>query len=209
MGRGLVSLALLATLFAACRAEIPNPTGSCSAPNDGGRAYYHVPGDDDTWLPDCQNPLRREYWRVFAVSAASAYTIPRIDGEPRLQRPCMDATDPIAPLVERYGLCASASNEAEVNRVNAMAPVDALALTHFLHTQLRFTAAEGSSLVEPWAIPSDFLDVCQRAGSISGELLDNCDRIRKGWDLGYMLSPAGATELAAGLNELYGIPPIP
>ena len=122
----------------------------------------------------------------------------------------MDAADPMATLVDRYGLCASASSEAEVRRVNDMAPVDALALTHFLHAQLRFTVPAGSAAVHPWPIPTDFLDVCQqRSGSISGELIDDCDRIRKGWDTGYVLSPAGAAELAAGLNDLYGIPPLP
>jgi hypothetical protein len=204
------ALILAAAFVASCRAEIANPTGSCEAPNDGFRFAYHAPGDDSTWLPDCQNPLQREYWRVFAVSAASAYTIPRLDGEPRLQPACTDAAHPMAALVSLYGLCASATNEAEVRRVNDMAPVDALALTHFLHGELRFTVPSGGVAVDPWPIPSDVLDVCsQRSGAVSSELNDNCDRIRKGFDTGYMLSETSAVELAVGLNSLYGIAPSP
>jgi hypothetical protein len=206
-------MAALAMLAASCGEEIANPTGSCTAPGDGGRAGYHAPGDS-TWLPDCQNPLRREYWRVFAVTAASAYTIPRIDGEPRLQPACADATHALASLVQRYGLCASAMSQEEVQRVNDMAPIDALTLTHFLHGQLRFTTVDTVLGIDPWPIPSDIIDACGlQPGANSAELTTLCERVRAGlqggFETAYGYPGPGGVELVARLNELYGIPPIP
>jgi hypothetical protein len=206
--RWLVPLAMLA---ASCGEDIPNPTGSCVAPNDGARAGYHAP-NGDTWLPDCENVLQREYWRVFAVSATSAYTIPRLDGEPRLQPACTDAAHALAVLADRYGLCASAMTTAEVDQVNDMAPVDALAITHFLHAQLRFSVADTVLGIDPFPIPSDILDACAlHAQTTSADLKAMCDRerdrIQSGNDMGFTYTGPGAVELVARLNELYGIPP--
>lgn len=203
-------MAVAAVAYAtACRPDIPNPTGSCEAPNDGGRAGYHAPGDS-TWLPDCQNPLRREYWRVFATTQTSAYTIPRLDGEPRLQPACADAADALAPLVARYGLCASAMTQEQVTRINDMAPVDALTLTHFLHGQLVFTAGVNVLGIDPFPMPSDIIDACAlHPIDNSAYLTAICDRERdrlaSGIDIGFTYQGPGAVELAAALNALYGI----
>jgi len=210
---GVRWLTALAMLAASCGAEIANPTGSCEASGDGARAGYHSAGDS-TWLPDCQNALRREYWRVFAVSAASAYTIPRLDGEPRLQPPCVDASHPLARLVDQYGLCAAATNEEEVSRVNDIAPIDALTLTHFLHLQLRFTATDGGLGIDPFPIPADILDACGLHPDInSADLSALCererDRLQSGIDIAFSYTGPGAPELVARLNELYGIAPAP
>lgn len=210
---GVRWLTAAAMLAASCGAEIANPTGSCEASGDGARAGYHAPGES-TWLPDCQNSLLREYWRVFAVSAASSYTIPRLDGEPRLQPACVDASHTMAPLVARYGLCAAAMNDEEVRRVNDMAPIDALTLTHFLHLQLRFTTTDNGLGIDPFPIPADILDACAlHAGSNSADLSALCererDRLQSGIGIGFSYTGPGATELAAHLNELYGIAPAP
>ena len=222
MGRKIAGMGgrqLLAALFPAialvacgCRPDILNPSGSCTAPSGGGRAGYHVPGDDDVWLPDCANPLRREYWRVFAMSQTVAYTIPRMDGEPRLQPACADHTHPMAILVGRYGLCASATNQMEVTRVNNMAPVDALALTHFLHGQLVFHTTTAGLGIDPYPIPADVLDACGLHPSTnSPDLTTICtrerNRLQSGNDIGLAYTGAGGPELVDRLNELYGIAP--
>ncbi|HEY8947171.1 MAG TPA: hypothetical protein VIM73_23165, partial [Polyangiaceae bacterium] len=82
---------------------IRNPTGDCEAPDDGSRPGFHF-SSDSTWLPDCENPLDREYWRVFARSASSAAIVPRPDGAPELREPCTTEHE-LSPLVRKYGLC--------------------------------------------------------------------------------------------------------
>src|SRR5688572_18848786 len=114
-GRSLPLLAI-AVVTLSCEPEIANPSGSCRAPNSGARAGYHAPSGDQ-WLPDCQNPLRREYWRVFATSPTAAYTIPRLDGHPALQPACTDAQHQLAGVVRRYGLCSPATSTEDVERI--------------------------------------------------------------------------------------------
>lgn len=203
-------LAAVGLLVVGCGPSIPNPTGSCEAPDDGSRAGYHSPGGD-TWLPDCQNPLRLEYWRVFASAADSAYTMPRLDGERRLAPACADPGHAVAALVQQYGLCAAATTTAEVERVNHMAPADALALTHFLHQQLRFVIADGTTPgIDPYPFPTDVLAACGlHVAANSAELNVICDRerdrLRSGIEPLYFYDGPGAVELVARLNELYGI----
>ena len=55
-----------------------NPTGDCSK-GSGGRPGYHSPGGS-TYLPDCSEPGRREYFRAFLAEGGGAYLIPRPDG---------------------------------------------------------------------------------------------------------------------------------
>lgn len=204
--RRLVAALILAC---ACDSAPSNPSGSCTASGSGARAGYHAPGDSQ-WMPDCQNPLRREYWRVFLNSARSAYTIPRLDGEPALQPACRDAGHALAPLVQRYGLCAAAENAQQVARVNDLAPADALALTHFLHQGLRFVAGGQGVGIVPFPIPSDIIDACALHPAMnSAALADICareaDRLRNGFDIALTYQGPGGVELAARLDELYGI----
>ena len=67
------------------QSDINNPTGMCGTRSDGARAGYHAPAENDIWVPDCQNPLAREYWRVFSQDGGTGYVIPRPDGTPELQ----------------------------------------------------------------------------------------------------------------------------
>ena len=189
-------------------ATIENPSGACGTRTDGGRAGYHAPGND-VWLPDCHAPLRREYFRVFASSSTSAYTIPRIDGQPLLQAPCTDSGHALRPLVDKYGVCQAAGSVEQVEIVNHMIPGDALALTHYLHTVLRFTAP-GEASIEPYPLPSDIIDACElSARTNSPELEAMCarerDRLASGSGIGFSYTGPAATQLAARLNELYGI----
>src|SRR5262249_5553806 len=121
---------------------IDNPTGDCSG-EAGARPGYSIPERGTIWLPDCKNPLKREYWRVYAVTPHSAYVLPRPDGAYQLDGVCNPDAAPLRPLVARYGLCRAATTPEDVDVVNDMKPTDALKITHFLHTQLVFEPTEG------------------------------------------------------------------
>lgn len=86
-----------------CRqVTITNSSGTCGTRSAGVRAGYHVPDDDDVWVPDCQNSLDREYWRVYSKDGVTGYVIPRPDGAPQLAIPCADSQHDLHPLVVRY-----------------------------------------------------------------------------------------------------------
>ncbi|HEY0603483.1 MAG TPA: hypothetical protein VGD58_11260 [Herpetosiphonaceae bacterium] len=181
----------------------------CPVPDDGSRAGYHS-AEGSTWLTDCENPLRREYWRVFLGADQRASIMPRPDGAPELQPVCTGVDHPLRSLVDRYGLCAQAANEAQVTRVNAMLPGDALQITHFLHTQLRFRATQEGLGITPYPIPSDILDACALHPEANSAALNAiCERerarIESGDAVGFIYTGPGAAQLVERLNELYGI----
>jgi hypothetical protein len=105
---------VVASLLMAGCSDIQNPSGSCGTREGGGRPGYHSPGGS-TWVPDCQNELLREYWRVFSDEGTSAYMIPRPDGAAEIQPVCADASHELRPLVDRYGLCVAAGGIDQVN----------------------------------------------------------------------------------------------
>jgi hypothetical protein len=169
------------------------------------------------WLPDCNNTLQREYWRVFAKGTTSAYIIPRPDGAPELRMSVCGAPEhPMRALVDRYSLCESATSAAAVDRVNDMDPADALALVHYLHTQLLFTTTV-NPVMDPTPPPTlatapfgdDVLAACAlrpAENSVPLEALceDERQALKSGLEIGRDYD-AVATELAPLLNELYGV----
>jgi hypothetical protein len=184
-----------------------NPTGNCVAPNDGSRPGYNAAGDLK-WLPDCQAFLKREYWRVYAASASQAAIVPRPDGTPGLAAPCADKSHALAAIVEKYGLCQSATTEAQVTTINNMSYGDAFAIARYLQSQLVFFSA-GDELSPP-PIPSDILDACAlhkdlNSAAFASICQREADRLMSGIDIGFSYNGPGAVELAARLNELYGI----
>jgi hypothetical protein len=187
--------------------SITNPTGSCKAPDNGGRRGYHAPDTGDVWLRDCKLPLKREYWRVFAVSEASAYIVPRPDGAPQVAEVCADSEHDLHALVEQYALCEPAT-DASVDLVNDMAPADALALTRYLHTRLVFEVVPGG--IAPYPLPTDIIDACAlEPDQNSAAFVELCEReqarLDSGHDIGFSYEGPGAAELAERLNDLYGI----
>jgi hypothetical protein len=212
---GRLMASLFAIAFAAVagcdQPSITNPSGTCGTRSGGGRAGYQVPGDDDQWIPDCQNPLHREYWRVFSQDGQTGYVIPRPDGAPELQSPCDDPRHDLHPVVDRYELCAGADSAEKVEIINHVELSDALRVTHFLHTQLKFAVTEDALGIRPFPIPADIVDACVAGERVnSAELEAICqrerDRIRSGIDIGFAYTGVGAQELVMRLNELYGIP---
>lgn len=193
---------------AGSKVKVENPTGDCVAFDSGARPGYHAPGDT-TWLPDCENPLRREYWRVFATTPETAYIMPRPDGDPGLEAACTNEEHPLYTVVQYYALCQPASSAEAVARINSIYPKDALAVTHELHSRLRFVANEAG--IAPSPIPSDILDACAlHSNDDEPELAAICereaDRLGSGNDIGFAYEGPGAVALAKRLNELYGIP---
>jgi hypothetical protein len=190
-------------------AAIDNPTGDCAAPDSGARQGYHQPDDGDVWLRDCELNLNRELWRVFAQSPSRAYVVPRPDGAAALRPVCAgDDAAGVRPTLDRYTLC---SASPDITLVNAMDPADALAITHYLHSQLRFEATVDQTGITPFALKCDVRDACELEPNQSSELETVCmevrDSLASGTDIGIDYSGPAAMELAALLNELYGIPP--
>lgn len=195
---------------ASSKFTIENPTGTCVAPDSGARAGYHHPGDSQ-WLPDCDNMLAREYWRVFATAPDSAALIPRPDGAPGLRHACMTEGHPLHSVVVEHALCLPASTSAEVVRANSLLPRDALAIAHELHASLRFIASDEGLGIAPFPIPSDIIDACNlHSNADTPELEAICqreeERLRSGNDIGFTYTGPGAVALAKRLNELYAIP---
>ena len=188
--------------------SIRNPTGNCVAPDDGGRAGYHDPGSS-VWLPDCNNPLNREYWRVFATSESSAYVLPRPDGAPQIMDACLSLAEPMSTLVQKYKLCQPAPDQQTTDIINNMLPADALTITHYMHTELVFESFSEQPFFTPFAIPSDVIDACKlHPDRSSAALKQDCDLEQHYVDTGFEPLPqfmASGPEMAALLNELYGI----
>jgi hypothetical protein len=199
-----------------------NPTGSCGTVPASGRIGFSGSGNS-IFVPDCQNPLRRDYWRVRTLDGKHAWTVPRMDGEPRLEPACADANDPLHPLVERYDLCAPADSEGKVDTINNMELADALRLTHFLEGQLRFVAVPApvsltftpppsSMTIDPFPDWNEVVEACALHTN-SSDLEALCKTVRENLNVidegvfqpPYFFAGPTAIELAARMNELYGI----
>lgn len=210
MKRLFAPLSLL--LLVACPApEVGNPSGDCQAEDDGARACYHTPDATDTYLPDCEAPLDRELWRVFAVDEATAYMIPRPDAMGIHTGICDGDDVDLAAVFEANGLCAEV---ADPDIINAMTPEDALVIGHALHENLVFGVeeyGEGAAGLVPWAPDTELLMACE--GPLAGDArveglcaeLATLDAEGTCNDLGRVLSVEQVTALAEGLNATFGI----
>jgi hypothetical protein len=204
---------LLTVLLAACvvPAPVSNPSGICTAEDDGARGCYHSPSTQDTYLPDCEAPLDRELWRVFQQVDGTAYIIPRPDAT-GLQFGICDGDDAdLAALFAQYDLCAEVVTDPAV--VNAMLPADALNITHALHERLFFEAVEdnGNWAISPWAPDNDMADACDVLTEPEPAL---CQGYRERRDVGpneacsdgnWVPDEETVKALAPALNAAYGI----
>lgn len=207
--------ALLWAAVVPSSAVATNPTGTCqpkdNAKNNGARPKYHSPGAGDTYLPDCNAPLNREYWRVFAKSGGSAYVIPRMDAFGVAAKYGMCTGDnELSSFFKKYGLCKESLDSADVEVLNNMQPFEALSMTHALHKHLCFQAqATGDSgSITPWAADDDIVDVCNTA--IDAAAASYCDEIKKSFEctgscaeIAIMPSAEAVRVIAPGLNKLY------
>jgi hypothetical protein len=137
--------------------------------------------------------------------------IPRPDNHPAFQRPCDDDEDPLNEVLERYDLCQQeAFDSAQIARVNAMDPADALQIAHFLHEHLVFITEEYG--VQPGPRGEDILELCLSVVDLrSGRLQARCDFVIDAAEtgsrnsIGWLHSGEEGRILADALNALYGI----
>ena len=203
---------ILSSIFAcgeATSTKVQNPSGDCASDEDGSRTCYHAPMASDTYLPDCQTDLTREYWRVFAMSETSAYIIPRPDGMGLMYDLCEDAN--VGELMNTYALCSETLGANEVDIINDIPPEDALLITNALHSKLLFTVDE-DDMISPWAPPNDIVDACQFSDSNDEVVSDYCDTALGYYDSGedcpdiaFFPTAEEAPIIAARLNTLYGL----
>lgn len=201
---------------------IKNPSGDCVADNDGGRPLYHSPGDS-TYLPDCKNPLKREYWRVFARTDGGVGVIPRLDntglkyglcpGVPN-EEPNLDPE--LAQTMVQNCVCDNCGQDT-VTRINNMTPEDALMITNALHHRLIFQYDEDGGSISPWAPDDDIVAACDLRLmedsnhtdlSICQILRDMMTRWMNGEpieEIAFIPSAADSEAIVPYLNKLYGI----
>ena len=208
-----ILFSLIGMNFLACgekrTATVENPSGDCSAEDDGSRTCYHAPMESDTYLPDCQTDLSREYWRVFAMSDTSAYIIPRPDGMGLMYDLCEDAN--VGELMNTYALCSETLGANEVDIINDIPPEDALLITNALHSKFLFTVDE-NDMISPWAPPNDIVDACKFSDDNDDLVSDYCDTALSYYDSGddcpniaFFPSAEEASIIVARLNTLYGL----
>lgn len=205
-GQQCVSGACVATA-ATTATTYPNPTGTCTAKDDGSSWGYHGLEQGDVWMPDCGNQLTREYFRVFADSKDSAYMFP-IGGH-YLDSVCADPNHELHALAQRYMLCGNINYSFQGDA----GITDALKLEHFLHGKLVFVPGVEPGLeITPEVLPSDMLELCQTDATLrTGPVQEECDAWLKAFNAGgsilfERIRTAAAVEmLVPKLNSLYGI----
>ena len=195
-----------------------NSTGDCAVSGSGDIDCYSVAGPDARWIPDCNHPRQRYYWRTFAEpvgdgtrNSPTASMMPRPDGMGLVFGIC-DGEDPVlASLFDQNHLCKEILGSAEVDALNAMPLADALTISHALHQRLVFSPyahPQGGWDITPFALPEDLRDACPATGNPS--IIDRCnsylDVVCGNTSIGVHLglSEAEANELASALNQLYG-----
>ncbi|CAB9524844.1 expressed unknown protein [Seminavis robusta] len=188
------------------------PTGDCSdtTGTNGGRVGYHSPSPTDVYLPDCQNPLQRELWRVFVQEDGTAYMIPRPDGLGITYGLCNnDAFDQeLMAKAQQYGLCDETVTDPTV--INSMTPEDALRFANAFHRQLRFSISDDNQIY-PWAPDEDILLACENITSQAAlghceALANRCnDDTGECIEIGVIPSVEAVQELVPALNALYGV----
>jgi hypothetical protein len=189
--------------------SVANPTGDCTSDMDGSRGCYHAPEPTDTYLKDCEEPLNREYWRVFAQNDVSSYIMPRPDGMGLFYNLCEEPT--FGEIFETYALCEDVLGPSSVDIINSIPPEDALLITRKLHESLEFVVDE-NDMVYPWAPPNDIVDVCQLSDSNDEVVATYCETALGYYGSGndcpniaFFPSPEQALIIANRLNILYGI----
>jgi|GEM_PF-3692558 len=151
----------------------------CTNQFDGSRLGYHF--TNRTWISDCDNPLKRDYWRVFENQDGVYSIIPRPDWFLSFFHPCENLEPKILALASKYELCGEPFKINQVNRINSMPIRDALLLTHYLHSKLKFKVSKAK--ISPFPRHADILAACQiRPHSMEFE--NECTRFVKAYGCG-------------------------
>lgn len=211
----IVSL-IFAGLSTAIRGQQPivNPTGSCGVVEKAWGGAH---------VPDCQNPLKREYWVVNSRSEGDgsfAAILPRPDGMGLKYELCDD--DELGELFKRNLLCNDTLSRDQVERINNIPLEEALEITHALHSRLVFRLqyvgwdgmSEGSSAwsISPYVPEKDSLAVCDMKLTTNENVFRYCERLTSRCDadgrcqaVGIIRSDAATKALVPAIKMLYGI----
>eukprot|EP01083_Nonionella_stella_P101989 289783_1 len=201
---------------------IINPSGDCGVDTSDGAGsrpqYNYSPSGRTIYVPDCKNPLKREYWRVFVVEPngddSSVYIIPRPDNMGTKYGYCCDGDDELCELFEKNGLCSSIINAETVQKINTIPLDEALIMMNKLHQKLTFIPNyyDECADVSPWAPDDDILEICDSGITIDTNVLGHCDALRTRcndngmcMDRGILMSEDAARALVPLMNDLYGI----
>lgn len=177
---------------------VDNPSGDC------GMHYFASHGTNYPWLPDCNLPLKRHYYRLLLNPDGSVNIHPGLPWD-LIAAACDDATSPIHSEALHTGSCNDGSE-------GSLSVVEAMNLVHYLNQQLRFSP-DAANQVTPQLIYEDItkdgVDLClSYAEARSGSLGPICQTLLAWHDTTpptLTLSQAQATELAQYLNQLYGV----
>jgi hypothetical protein len=180
--------------------EVANPSGDC------GMHYF----SDYRWLPDCNLPIKRSYYRLLLTMEGIPMIHPELPAETILAA-CDDSTSPIRTEATHTGICREGEN------VPRLTVTEGMTLVHYLNQQLRFSVGALNSVVpEPiyerdamYGDTNDGVDICMTfAEARSGILAPVCQTILAWHDTRrptLSLSQEQATQLAQYLNRLYGV----
>ncbi len=225
----LSALALTLALPGALACDLPSkPIGSvgetsgnqhqgdgCVAELDNSLDCYAA--TTDPYLPLCDNPLPKEYWKLFTRDEGStAYFLPRPDGAGLAYGYCESEDPEIAALFEDNALCTTIDSQAKVEIINNIDPADALEISRLIHEQLEFTAVmtfEEFGAIAPFGLPVDLATVCEQQAESLAAIESTCARLIDDGtvptceedDMGTVLTFEEATLLADALNVLYGV----
>jgi hypothetical protein len=178
----------------------------CTASSTGERIGLPPLAAADSWLPDPNAPLRREYWRVFVRPSGTAYILPDPTLPPQYYiSSCATPEDPLFEILMRYSFCEPQGSWDE------MTPTDALAVAHAYHQQLAFSFY--SPGIVPAPVLSDVIDACELGnaddspefGVLCDFARDTCAREDGTTIPNDYWTGQGGADLAYHLNELYGI----
>ncbi|GFH60229.1 hypothetical protein CTEN210_16705 [Chaetoceros tenuissimus] len=201
-------LLLVAVSYASAKEwEMP---ADCKSDSDGGRLGYHEPAPTDTFLSNCNNPLKRELWRVFKKETGTAYIIPNPSGLGLVYNIC-DEYGGFGPMADqyivkdanKYGLC-----NGDSSLVNDIDPDVALKFTTIFHRHTKFTNKNGA--IDPWVPDDDVIAACDTLSKDS-TAMNYCNDVKGKCSNGscteQIIIPDSDTVniLVQALNLIYGV----
>lgn len=208
----LESVLLLLAVSRASAKEWEMPT-ECTSDSDGGRLGYHEPSPTDTYLPNCNNPLKRELWRVFKKETGTAYIIPNPSGLGLVYNICDEyggggpmADEYIVKDATKYGLCAE--KEGDASLINDIDPDVALKFTTIFHRHTKFT--NKNDAIDPWVPDEDIIAACDTLNKDSAAI-NYCNDVKgkcsEGSCTEQIIIPDSDTVniLVQALNLIYGV----
>jgi hypothetical protein len=178
--------------------EVDNPSGDC------GMHYFTSHGTEYAWLPDCQLPIKRHYYRLLLGVDGSTGIYPSLPWAD-FEAACVDPASPLHTAALHTASCNDGSEWS-------LSVAEGMTLVHYLNQQLRFSV-DANNQVRPDLIydddTKDGVDLClTNAEARNGKLASTCQTLLAWHDVTpptLTLTQEQATQLAQHLNGLYGV----